>query len=164
MADKNTYRLIIEVGDGGSASTSPIASGENQGASDKTGKTGIGLLTVYSAIQPFIQKTENMVLNNVQTNTGSSEITQRTQIAMNVVNFAVKTGVSVLSGMSIASALGVAGPIGAAIGAAIAIGTSVFNYISNANEINNKRLIENEQLSVLRGRAGIQYNRSRGGE
>jgi hypothetical protein len=25
-------------------------------------------------------------------------------------------------------------------------------------------LIENEQLSVLRGRAGIQYNRSRGGE
>ena len=164
MAEKNTYRLIIEVGEGGSSSTSPIASGENQGASDKTGKTGIGLLTVYSAIQPFIQKTESMVLNNVQTNTGSTAVTQRTQIAMNVANFAVKTGVSVLGGAGIASALGIASPLGAVVGGALAIGSMVMDYVSNVNEINNKRLIENEQLSVLRGRAGIQYNRSRGGE
>lgn len=162
MANKNTYKLIIEVGDGASA-TSPIASGES-GQDKSSGKTGIGLLTVYSAIQPFIQKTESMILNNVQTSTGSSEITQRTQIAMNVANFAVKTGISVLGGAGIASALGIASPLGAVVGGALAIGSMVMDYVSNVNEINNKRLIENEQLSVLRGRAGIQYNRSRGGE
>ena len=163
MANKNTYKLIIEVGDGASA-TSPIASGESTGASDKTAKAGIGLLTVYSAVQPFIQKTESMILNNVQTSTGSTAITQRTQMAMNVANFAVKTGISVLGGAGIASALGIAGPLGAVIGGALAIGSFVMDYISNSNEIQNKRIIENEQLSVLRGRAGIQYNRSRSGE
>lgn len=162
MANKNTYKLIIEVGDGASA-TSPIASGES-GKDKSSGKTGIGLLTVYSAIQPFIQKTESMILNNVQTSTGSNEITQRTQIAMNVANFAVKTGISVLGGAGIASALGLAGPLGAVVGGALAIGSMVMDYVSNVNTINNKKIIENEQLSVLRGRAGIQYNRSRSGE
>ena len=163
MANKNTYKLIIEVGDGASA-TSPIASGESTGTDKSTAKAGIGLLTVYSAVQPFIQKTESMVLNNVQTSTGSTAITQRTQIAMNVANFAVKTGISVLGGAGIASALGIAGPLGAVVGGALAIGSMVMDYVSNVNEINNKRIIENEQLSVLRGRAGIQYNRSRSGE
>lgn len=162
MANKNTYKLIIEVGDGASA-TSPIASGES-GKDKSSGKTGIGLLTVYSAVQPFIQKTESMILNNVQTSTGSNEITQRTQIAMNVANFAVKTGISILGGAGIASALGLAGPLGAVVGGALAIGNMVMDYVSNVNTINNKRIIENEQLSVLRGRAGIQYNRSRSGE
>ena len=163
MANKNTYRLIIEVGDGAGA-ISPIASGESKNASDNTAKAGIGLLTVYSAVQPFIQKTESIILNNVQTNTGSTAITQRTQIAMNVANFAVKSGVSILSGAGLASALGIASPLGAVVGGALAIGNMVMDYVSNVNTINNKRIIENEQLSVLRGRAGIQYNRSRSGE
>lgn len=163
MANKNTYQLFIQIGDGNGGAT-PIANGVEPSKKERATSNTIGLLTAYGAIEPFIQKTQNIILNNVQTNTGSEELTQRTQIAMSVSNRAVKFGVSVLGGSSIAASLGISSPLGAIVGGALAIGNMVMDYVTNVNEINNKRIIENEQLSVLRGRAGIQYNRSRGGE
>lgn len=163
MANKNTYQLFIQIGDG-NGGASPIANGVEPNKKEKATGNAIGILTAYGAIEPFIQKTQNIILSNVQTNTGSEELTQRTQLAMGVANSAVKFGVSVLGGTSIATALGLGGSLGAVVGGVLAIGNMVMDYATKVNEINNKRIIENEQLSVLRGRAGIQYNRSRGGE
>ena len=163
MANKNTYQLFIQIGDG-SGEISPVAEGTQPSKKGQATTNTIGILTAYNAVEPFIQKTQNIILNNVQTQTGSDEVTQRTQIAMNMANSAVKFGVSVAGGASMATALGLSSPFGAVIGGALAIGNKVVDIFSNLNEINNKRIIENEQLSVLRGRAGVQFNRSRGGE
>lgn len=162
MASKNVYKLYINIGEGGSGEV--IAGGSASDSAKESAKKGAGLMTAYTTMQPYISATEQMIQNDVRTEYGNKELSARVGLGMKVANYAIKTAVGVASGMSLAQALGFGSGVGAVVGALTTMASFVTDIMVKQNEINNQAKIENEQLSILRGRAGIQFNRSRSGE
>ena len=166
MANKNTYKLYINIGEGGSSET--IAGGSaSESANDSARKNlqkGAGLLTAYGMVQPFINATEQIIQNGVKTSTSNTELSTRIGLLMNVANFGVKTAVSVASGMSLGQALGIGSGAGAGIGLVLAVASTITNIAVKQAQITDQSNIENEQRNILIGRAGVQFNRSRSGE
>lgn len=156
---KNTYQLFIQIGEGGE---SPIAKGEEQQAPTTKQKVGVGIFTAYTIIDPFVKKAQGIMMDNVQTQYANTELSQRIQIGLDVANKAVQIGASLIGGATLASALGLSSKFGLGVGAILSVGNIAIDFVSNVNKINNQRIIENETLQVLRGRAGIQFNKSRG--
>ena len=155
--EKNEYRLVIDInadigGGGGSDSVSSEV--------DKQQKA-LKNLVKYQVAQPFIQSTKQMILNDVNTYYGSSELSQRIQVGLDTAH-SLYSGVKY--GVALSSALGVSAATGGAIGIALMVGQKLLDIAVRQNEINNKATLENRELSILRGRAGIQFNRSRMGE
>ena len=159
--EKNEYRLVISIEDGisnGGAITD-AQQGENQAT-----KKALTIMTAYNVAQPFINGTKSIIQNNVDTKLGSQELSTRINLAMETVSFGAKTLVGIASGRSLASMLGLSATFGGVVGSLVAVGSFAMNIAVKQKEINNKAYIENEQLNILKGRAGIQFNRSRGGE
>lgn len=153
--EKNEYRLIIDinadVGGGDSGESSEV---------DKQQKA-LKNLVKYQVAQPFIQSTKQMILNDVNTYYGSSELSQRIQLGLDTAH-SLYSGAKY--GVALSSALGVSAVAGGVIGVALMVGHKLLDIAVRQNEINNKTRLENQELSILRGRAGIQFNRSRMGE
>lgn len=157
--EKNEYHLIIDInGDvgGGAVSESSGGSGESKDYSK-----ALTRLVRYEVAQPFINSTKQIIQNDVDTYFGSSELSQRIQFSLDAVHTARS---SVVHGMALSTALGISTGAGVGLGLALAVGHKLLDIMVKANEINNKTRLENEQLQILRGRAGIQFNRSRMGE
>ena len=156
----NSYVLTINI-NGGQGTESPIAGTDDNKDTDKVNKK---LLAAYAVARPFISKTQQMVLNQVQTDYANSELTERVRLGMAVGTKILDIGVSAAAGQSLATMLGISGPFGAVVGAVTAIAGTVMDLMSRVQEIANKKKIEDEGLEVLRGRAGIQFNKSRMGQ
>lgn len=157
--EKNEYHLIIDI-------NGDVGGGAISDSKDTTSdaKKGITLLTAYNMAQPFISATKQIIQNNVDTATGSGELSARIGLQMSIVEFGAKTLVGIASGKSLATMLGFSGPAGALVGGILAVGSTIANLAVKQNALNNQIKLENEQLQILRGRAGIQFNRSRMGE
>lgn len=155
--EKNEYRLVIDINAdiGGGGSSDSVSS-----EVEKQQKT-LASLVRYQVAQPFIQSTKQLILNDVNTYYGSSELSQRIQIGLDTAH-SLYSGVKY--GVALSSALGVSAAAGGAIGIALMVGQKLLDIAVRQNEINNKATLENRELSILRGRAGIQFNRSRMGE
>lgn len=155
--EKNEYRLVIDINAdiGGGGSSDSVSS-----EAKKQQKT-LASLVRYQVAQPFIQSTKQLILNDVNTYYGSSELSQRIQIGLDTAH-SLYSGVKY--GVALSSALGVSAAAGGAIGIALMVGQKLLDIAVRQNEINNKATLENRELSILRGRAGIQFNRSRMGE
>ena len=155
--EKNEYRLVIDINAdiGGGGSSDSVSS-----EVEKQQKT-LASLVRYQVAQPFIQSTKQLILNDVNTYYGSSELSQRIQIGLDTAH-SLYSGVKY--GVALSSALGVSAAAGGAIGIALMVGQKLLDIAVRQNEINNKTTLENRELSILRGRAGIQFNRSRMGE
>jgi hypothetical protein len=154
--EKNEYRLVIDI-------NADIGSGSSDSGSNEVDKQqkAIQSLVRYQVAQPFIQSTKQMILNNVNTYYGSSELSQRIQVGLDTAHSLYS---SAKYGVALASSLGLSAVAGGAIGVALMVGHKLLDIAVKQNEINNKTMLENEQLQILRGRAGIQFNRSRMGE
>lgn len=158
--EKNEYRLVIDINDmagGGAVSKSKLSSSSDADKYLKNAKN----LVKYQVAQPFIQTTKQIVFNTVETNTGSSELTQRIQMGLNTAHTLANT---VTYGANLGSMLGIGLGAGIGVAAAFTVGLKAVSILTRQIEINNRTKLENEQLSILRGRAGVQFNRSRGGE
>jgi hypothetical protein len=155
--EKNEYHLIIDIN--GDIDDGGVSSGSNNEV-DKQQKA-MQRLVRYQVAQPFIQSTKQIILNNVNTYYGSSELSQRIQVGLDTAHSLYS---SAKYGVALASSLGLSAVAGGAIGVALMVGHKMLDIAVKQNEINNKTMLENEQLQILRGRAGIQFNRSRMGE
>lgn len=155
--EKNEYRLVIDIN--GDIDAGGVSSGSNSevGKQEKALKN----LVRYQVAQPFIQSTKQIIMNNVDTYLGSSELSQRIQIGIDTAHSLYS---SVVMGVNLGTALGVGAVAGGAIGVALMVGHKLLDIAVRQNEIDNKTRLENQELSILRGRAGIQFNRSRMGE
>ena len=168
--EKNEYHLIIDINDnvsavgssGGGSSTSAISNVTNT-TSNSTDKfqNALTRLAKYEIAKPFLSSTKQMIQNNVDTYYGSGELSQRISFGLSAVDTTVNTikngiGLSAVLGLSMAGGIGVATAL-----MAVQKGLEI---LVRQNEINNKQRLENEQLQILRGRAGVQFNRSRMGE
>jgi len=159
--EKNEYRLIIDINNGEGGGNTAISKKDSQEQIQTKQERALKNLVRYQIAQPFINATKQIIQNEIDTRVGSSELSQRISLGMNVLH----QGYSTLTyGASLGSVLG----IGAAGGIAVAVGVAIAKFtvdtIAKSIELSNKTKLENEQLSILRGRAGIQFNRSRMGE
>ena len=154
-----TYKLEISIeGIGDIANT-----GEKEKAT--SGEKGISALVVYNTVQPIIQKTQQMILDNQATMYASDRQIEQNRLLMEGVNSVVGFGVSMASGAGIAASLGLAtGPVGALVGASLFALNKIMDIAVKQNQIDTQKRVELDELSVLRGRAGVQFNKSRGGE
>lgn len=162
---KNVYKLYINIG--GSDNGKGVIAGKDaseMASKESSAKKGVGTLTAYQVVSPFLNATKQMIANDVNTQYSNTELSSRVNIGMEVASTAIKTAVNVASGMSLASALGFSSPIGAIIGVVTTVAEKALNIAVKQNAINNQAKIESEQFNILRGRAGIQFNRSRVGE
>ena len=160
MANKNSYQLYIHI-DG------EVGEGVGGIAKESRRDGGVGAvtaMTVYHNLQPFLSTAENILQNDVKTYVGSEQVSRKLGMAMSITNKALDVGVNVASGVSLASALGFGTGARALIGTAMTVVKEAMNILQRQIEINNKQFEEAESLSIVRGRAGVQYNRSRGGE
>lgn len=156
--EKNEYHLIIDINS--EVDGNAISSDNSSQETNKAEKT-LRRLVKYQIAQPFIQSTKQMILNDVNTYYGSSELSQRIQIGLDTAHNIYG---GAIMGISLAGTLGLSAGVGGAIGVALTAVHKVLDIAVKQNEINNKQRLENEQLNILRGRAGIQFNRSRSGE
>lgn len=161
--EKNEYKLTISIEDGITGENPISNQGQSQNENLSTQKA-LSLMTAYNVAQPFINKTMSIIQNNVDTKLGSQELSSRINLQMQIAEFGTRTLVGVASGRSLASMLGLGTNFGGIIGGLVMVGGFAMNIMAKQNEINNKAYIENEQINVLKGRAGIQFNRSRSGE
>ena len=155
--EKNEYHLIIDInGD-------VNAGGGVSKVNNETQKqlNAVKNLVKNQVAQPFINTTKQIIANEVDTRVGSSQVTQRINMGLSVVHQAYNVGVQ---GASLGTLLGVGSGVGVAITGALKLLEFGLNVVSRQQEINNQKYLEDEQLSILRGRAGVQFNRSRSGE
>ena len=163
--ENNEYRIVIELTGTGIARTNTNQTQKpNKTEAEKVAERRertITRIVKYDIGTSFLNTTKSIVQNEVDTYYGSGELSQRINAGMSIATSAYSI---VSQGGILSSALG----IGAVAGTGVALGIFAFKktleVVSNTIEINNKRRIENEQLQLLRGRAGIQFNRSRVGE
>ena len=178
--EKNEYRLIIDINDLTNASSGgggPISNTTNSlnstpGISNtNTSQQGnisgqkafntLKRLVKFEIARPYLSTTKQIIQNDVDTYFGSSELSQRIGMAMNV---GTTIRQSAVQGMALSSVLGISTGAGILITGTLTLMQKSFEIMARQNEINNKQKLENEQLQILRGRAGIQFNRSRMGE
>lgn len=169
--NKNEYRLVIDINDGTGGGIDAIT-GQNGGkknpfkdtsavADTKKAISTMQGLVKYQIAQPYINMTKQIIYNEVETKTGSGELAQRIQLGTNMVHQATGTAIY---GASLGSILGVGAGAGVGIAVALTAIKTGLDLITKHIELQNKTKLENEQLSILRGRAGVQFNRSRSGE
>lgn len=159
--ENNSYSLKIQIinAEGGD---SPVANTKAESKEPKTTpEMKLASLVAHKMSSTFLNTSKQIIMNNVHTNLGNSEIEQRINFGMNMVQKGVST---ITGGLALSATLGVTGPIGIGIAATLGIIDFAANTIVRQNEINNNARVENEQLQVLRGRMGVQFNRSRTGE
>lgn len=159
--NKNEYRLVIDINDEVGGGNGAIAKDKTSSAQTQDFSKSIKNLVKYQVAQPFINTTKQIIMNSVETNTGSGELTQRIQLGTSIVQGA---GNTIVAGANLGAVLGVGAGMGIAVAGMLAIFKTGLDILAKQVEIQNKTKLENEQLSILRGRAGIQFNRSRGGE
>lgn len=167
MAESNVTETIeVIIKDQTSGGDSPVtvdASEDNAAVAlpadpAKARKTTTAALSAQAVvavgyIKPYVQQMLSFGISQVEMNTGSAELQRKLE------------GYSTIG--SSAVAIGAAAAAGGAIGAVSAAGlmlvqTSIEAMLNNVS-IQNRKTIENENIALLRSRAGLISNRSRGG-
>jgi hypothetical protein len=125
--------------------------------------SSLGKYVASQTIQPFIQNVKTQVTQNIGLVTGSTDLQQRVNFAMETVQFGVQTFQNAQAGAVIGSALGIGAGAGFGIGLALTAISTAMNIAFNAYQLQLKEEVENYQLDQVRTRAGSAYNRSRRG-
>lgn len=163
--EKNEYHLIIdinsEISATGETPSSPTGAISSTNSAEQRVANTMKRLVKYEIARPFLNTTKQMIQNNVDTYYGSGELSQRINFGLSMGTTAYQTA---MQGMALSSVLGLTTGVGVLITSALTLMQKGLEIVARQNEINNKQRLENEQLQILRGRAGVQFNRSRMGE
>ena len=158
--EKNEYHLIIDIqNSGGKGGAISQQSKEEKQIAER--ENAIKRLVRFEIAKPFVQSTKQIIMNNVDTYYGSSELSQRIQFGLDIAH---TTNSAFMQGVALSAVLGISKVAGGVLSLGLAVGQKMMDIAVKQNEINNKAYIENQSLQILRGRAGVQFNRSRVGE
>lgn len=141
---------------------------EQSGVSSKATNTeqqkavkAMGKYVASQTIQPFIQTVKSQVTQNIQVVTGRTELQQRVNLGLEMLQFGLNTASTIQGGVTAGLALGIGAGAGAGIGIALAVINTGIEIAGNAIQLNIQERMENYQLQQTRERAGVMFNRSR---
>lgn len=157
--ENNRYELTIkfEGGDSGSSSSTK--------AKDDNEKVMNAVANVAKAqiIKPFISTAEQIYFNNLQTNTGSSQLVERQRLLLDGVRQGINLFQSAQGGIAFAGALGLSVGAWAGIGIALYGINFMSNLLVRQNQLNNQKKIEDVNIEYQKTRMGFANNKSRTG-
>lgn len=162
------YEININI-NGDIKDTNPITGQAQSIAEDKSSNKvnsstkALGNYIASQTIKPFINQATNYITSNVELTTGSTQLQQKVDFAMQAVNTGISAWSNAAAGAAITTAMGLGGPIGIGIGLALTAVTKGMDIAFKQAQINLKRDEENRQISYLVNRAGPAFNRSRRG-
>ena len=178
MADQ--IEINIYMRDGGSGEQTAVAdatgaganvpgvsnSGNTSGGNTKNSTANLGAIGKYVASQTidvFLANTKSVISQNIGLVTGKSELQQRVNIGMNIIQQGVNTYKNVQAGRILFTSRGMSGGAGAVLGAALSVISYGINLAFEQGQLNIKQNLENYQIAQTRTRAGAGFNRSREG-
>lgn len=164
------YQININLnGDVGSGE-GKVSSSHDIGTDNKTDKKAIastkalGKYVATQTIQPFIQQATNYIVSNVQLTTGSSQLQQKVDFGMQVVNAGVSAFKNAQAGALLTASMGLGGPVGLAIGLSLSVASIGMNIGFKQAQLNLKEKEEGHQIAYTQNRFGSAFNMSRRGE
>lgn len=123
----------------------------------------LGKYVASQTIGVFIQDTKGAISQNIGLVTGKSELQERVNLGMEVVQQGVNTFKNASAGATIASAAGIGGGWGALIGVALTAIQFGINTAFKYNSLGIQENLENKQINQTLSRYGAGYNKSRSG-
>ena len=138
---------------------------QNTNSDDKTASASkaLGKYVVAQTIQPFIQQATNYIVSNVELTTGSTQLQQKIDFAMQAVNTGVNAFKNAQAGAVLTMAMGMGGGLGIGLGLALSAVSFGMDTLFKQQQINLKSEEENRQIAYLTNRAGPAFNSSRRG-
>lgn len=161
MAYEINININGNVEDLGSAQTSPGLSKSPTNNEQEKAAKALGKYVAAQTIQPFIQNVKTAVSQNIGIVTGSTELQERINFGMEVVQFGVQTFQNAQAGATLGASLGIGSGAGALIGLSLTAITTMMQIDFNRLELKLKQQMEGYQLQQVRERAGAAYNKSR---
>lgn len=157
--ENNRYELTIkfEGGDSGSSSSTKAKS-DNEKVMN-----AVANVAKAQIIKPFISTAEQIYFNNLQTNTGSSQLVERQRLLLDGVRQGINLFQSAQGGIAFAGALGLSVGAGAGIGIALYGINFMSNLLVRQNQLNNQKKIEDVNIEYQKTRMGFANNKSRTG-
>lgn len=161
------YEINININGEVEDSIQGISETQSIGSPQKNSSIDASKLGKYIAsqtIEPFISKTKDYVVSNVELTTGSRAIQDKVNFAMEGVQLGINAYKNAQAGAIITSSLGMGSGVGIAIGLTLTAISTTMNIIFKQAEIDLKRREEDYQRSYLYSRSGIAYSQSRRGQ
>lgn len=126
-----------------------------QDKAEKKGEKGevVAGLVAIQQVMPYVNSAVNFSVSQIQMQTGSAELQQRTQLITGMASTAISIGLGAAVG----------GVPGAAVSAALSALQGSISFIQNSMMIDQQKRLEDENLRLKRSRIGITVNRSRTG-
>lgn len=158
MAQEYVIRIKDETSQ---SSAAPVATqtdgGDQQGQPKQKVNPNVASYIASKSISPMVKAITSHVTASVGIETGSRELQQKTDFAMQLVG----TGMNTWS--NVAAAASIFGPAGIAVGLfTTAVGLLTQIGIKQS-QLNQQRMLEDEQLALYRSRFGLAFNGSRTG-
>ena len=161
-SNKNKYEIVIKIreGAGNGALASPAPSAQER-EPNYAGK--LSTMLASKTIDAGLKRVVSFVASNVQLVTGSSEMQQRVNVAMQIASYGSQTLSNIATAQTYAVGLGLGVGTGVAIGVALSLAQIGIDYAEKAAQLRINQIIENQRLEQIRSRAGYSFNRSRMG-
>lgn len=121
----------------------------------------LGNYIASQTIKPFINQATNYVVSNVELTTGSTQLQQKVDFAMEAVNTGISAWSNAAAGAALTTAMGLGGPIGIGIGLALTAVTKGMDIMFKQAQLDLGKQRENIQRSYLKDRMGVSFTQSR---
>lgn len=123
----------------------------------------LGKYVASQTISVFLNDTKSAISQNIGLITGKTELQERVNFGMQVVQQGVNTYKNAMAGATVFAAAGLSGGVGAVIGVALSAISFGINTAFKVNQLNIQESLENRQINQTLSRYGAGYNRSRSG-
>ena len=141
--------------------------GLSQASSDATKQnqalSAMGKYVASQTISVFLDNVKGSISSNIGLITGKTELQERVNFGMQIVQEGVNTFNNAAAGAAVFSALGMSTGVGAVIGVALSAINYGINIAFNVRQLNIQENLENRQISQTLSRNGAGYNKSRSG-
>lgn len=160
------YEININI-NGDIKDTNPITGQAQSIAEDKSSNKvssstkALGNYIASQTIKPFINQATNYIVSNVELTTGSTQLQQKVDFAMQAVNTGISAWSNAAAGAALTASMGLGGPIGIGIGLALTAVTIGMDIMFKQQQINLNKGIEDKQRAYLQDRMGVAFTQGR---
>jgi hypothetical protein len=159
------YEININInGEVESTETTAGVSASAKPSEQEKAMKSLGKYVASQTIQPFLQNVKTQVSQNIGLVTGNTDLQQRVNFGMEVVQYGVNAYKNAQAGAVIGSSFGKGGAVaGSIIGLALTAINTMMTIEFNKMQLRIQEQFDNYQIQQTRDRQGIAYNKSRRG-
>lgn len=172
MADQIEINIYLKGDSGDKTQDSVTGTGSDVPNLSQSAKDGekrdkalasLGKYVASQTISVFLNDTKTAISQNIGLITGKTELQQRVNFGMQVMQQGVNTYRNAQAGATLFATVGLSAGLGAVVGVALSAIQFGINTAFKQQQLNIQENLENKQISQTLGRYGAGYNKSRSG-